>query len=1076
MAAVSGGGGGQSDGKQRRRRRGWRYLGSSATKSPSKILLEYLDPGDEPMYCYRRYIRSTVSFNVANRSISMLTPELLSKFYLEGDVFADPKYFSLFKEICLSKLENVLNKRIILLMVGPDDTFVKAHDKRVYDRFQQRQPRGDSETLYFVLERCGRNWHLYELCSELSRKSYVQILTENAFFDPKTLRVAREGDCLLQAVCGVLGRGALPPGHVHGRHCSSLRELVFCGDKDKLCDEVGTEFILASHIRCSIVARNCRRKDPKHNLFGIHAVFGKTKMCADLSAMPVVCVTHDQRFYLLNDEHADGLRKVQQRSRHQQREAFPGHAGGAFDRLKKKVAGKTAAAAAAGTVPAESQTCPCRGCRNKGKYARNMMQSGPQKPYTTDLSTFDLFRLLGKWSPKVEEDLLKVCRLSIASYDVESIAVPIDDLMGNEDMNVKTSTMSSIRMPRQVQSVHEPVRIGFTDQLRQENGLPSLIFRPDQDDHNAMVGGFVEAIFEHRDAAATVKYGILSEYFSFLDEYKRAHFQFFVSQKMLPADYCSKWQDFGGGAPADAAAAAAAAARDAPGGGRLGGEEDDDDNEGYDSEDSEFERFLHDLARNAGNDDDDDDDDDEGEEEEAVDAEEDDDDDAVAGVCRAAIDETLGEGAHVALEAALAMQKKREARRISDIEQAWSWSIFGILERRLTHLAHCYNVYGFNSSSFDLVILCSRLIVYAKETGRRDVTIQREGTRIPWMRIQGVKLCEIKKLCSPGASLSSLGESCNLAVKKQLFPHKVNTHASFLDRATLPRDAKDWASDLNPAHSPSQAEVDEVLALYEEKGFQTIGQFLEYYLDLDCDILQKSAVAMHQRYYDILGLSYIDSRKSSVSSFSSCGAQTFLARHRRPAQYFANHCRLYSLIRESLRGGLNTTCRTVSGSQADISNYVDLLRGQMEHGAPDGSGGPDLDLCDRVKRSGLTLEEYVTHCNAHLLPPGMAMAALYTLCLDINRCVVLVLGRSRERHNEYLPLFFPIFSLYANTGKHSDYNFYVAGGVGGVGVGVGGGNGGGSSGGGDEGGARERRGTRRPRPSSSAVFVGPPPC
>jgi hypothetical protein len=75
----------------------------------------------------------------------------------------------------------------------------------------------------------------------------------------------------------------------------------------------------------------------------------------------------------------------------------------------------------------------------------------------------------------------------------------------------------------------------------------------------------------------------------------------------------------------------------------------------------------------------------------------------------------------------------------------------------------------------------------------------------------------------------------------------------------------------------------------------------------------------------------------------------------------------------------------VCGQQADVSNYVELLRGQMEHGAADGSGGPDLDLCDRVQRSGLSLEEYVSHCNAHLLPPGKSRPAVATLCADINR-------------------------------------------------------------------------------------------
>ena len=195
------------------------------------------------------------------------------------------------------------------------------------------------------------------------------------------------------------------------------------------------------------------------------------------------------------------------------------------------------------------------------------------------------------------------------------------------------------------------------------------------------------------------------------------------------------------------------------------------------------------------------------------------------------------------------------------------------------------------------------MILYAKQTGRSRVTIQREGSAIPWIKIENVKLAEIKRLVGPGASLASFAESSGLSVKKQLFPHKMNTSLEFLKKPTLPADCKDWASDLNPGRGPTQAEVDQVLAFYRENNFENCGQFLRFYLNVDVEILQRSAVTMHDKYYEILQLSYIDSRKSSASSFSSCGAQTNLARACAGAMFFQNHCRAYAIIKESLRGG-----------------------------------------------------------------------------------------------------------------------------------------------------------------------------
>jgi hypothetical protein len=74
--------------------------------------------------------------------------------------------------------------------------------------------------------------------------------------------------------------------------------------------------------------------------------------------------------------------------------------------------------------------------------------------------------------------------------------------------------------------------------------------------------------------------------------------------------------------------------------------------------------------------------------------------------------------------------------------------------------------------------------------------------------------------------------------------------------------------------------------------------------------------------------------------------------------------------------------RTVCGKEADVKSYVDLLKMQMESGAAD--GGPDLELCERVRASGLSLEGYVTGCNSHLLKNGLSKPAVCAVYADIN--------------------------------------------------------------------------------------------
>ena len=967
-------------------RANWRLLGSSETKHLSKILLEYLDPAEEPMACYKSYLKSTVSFTVAHRSVSLLSPKLLGQFYMEDQPLAHPKYFDFFEGGNLSKLENCLNKRLVVLIPnGEGNTWNKVHDKRVYDAMQSlhRQP---LEVLYFAIEFEGGFWKCYELKAIANQPVYNQIMTETLFFDPKTLRsssITNTSVCLVSVLSDVLNvvRGPRQQEqHAHSPACHNLRELVFAGSKNSIARDVGAEFILASHLRTKALARHRQRSMPSNNHFGVHSVFAFSESSGGLQTMPVVCVSQDSSFYRLLEEYADSVRSVQTRRRHPRQETFPGAAAGLKCRPEKEM---LLGGVDPGRLIHQVDSCPCTGCKNAKNYEHNMSPNGPQTPFKSDLSTFDLFRLLGKFNAKVETDLLNVCRLSIASFDVESVATGLPDHLGNEDLNLAPDTLSDHRLPRQVQSVHLPCRIGYVDQLRLDTGRPTLIFRYDPDTPEKMVADFVECIFEQREEATTIKYGVLNPYFEMIERYKRAHFLFYQRKGWLPADYAERWQYF---KPTDNEE-----------------EEGQGEEEDEDEEEEEEDAMLNRLGEEAG-----------AEVAEALTAQE------LYGHTRPSRlgspnledfeEPTTTANAQEGTEAARKAKAQGDAQRISDIEGAWENCIFGILEKRLRFLAHGFTVYGFNrytqthkqtvslvlldylsfsfSESFDLVILCSQIVVFCKQTGRQDVSIHREGSRIRHMMINGVRLGEIKRLLAPGTSLSSLGESCNIPDQKGIFPFAQFTNLAFLEEEKLPSDCRLWASDLNANHAPTQAQVDVALALFEEKKFANISAYLEYYLNLDCLVLQKSIVVMHQEYYNILQLSFIDSRKHTVSSFASCAAQTFLARQKRGANFFPNFQRLYSLLKLSLRGGLTLVARTMCGKFADTESYVKLLQAQLEGGGPD--GGPDEELARRVQASGLGLHDYATHCNPHILPRGESEPAISAVYADINRCVYFV--------------------------------------------------------------------------------------
>jgi hypothetical protein len=229
---------------------------------------------------------------------------------------------------------------------------------------------------------------------------------------------------------------------------------------------------------------------------------------------------------------------------------------------------------------------------------------------------------------------------------------------------------------------------------------------------------------------------------------------------------------------------------------------------------------------------------------------------------------------------------------------AWSYGLFGLFATHLESMAMRFVLWGFNCEAYDLVILCSMLTTYLKSTGRSCMEMQREGSKVKSFSFKGIQMKEAKKLLGPGFSLDTFSAMCGLEnpeEKKGKFPFDKLRSNEFLLEKRLPSNAKDWKNTLNPKASLSQEEVDKVLQLYDEKGFETVGQYLEYYLKLDVIILLKSMTKLTKGFYDTLGVHAMDSQKYTIPSLATLGTQTYLMRNKRIGNFFANNATLYSV-------------------------------------------------------------------------------------------------------------------------------------------------------------------------------------
>lgn len=225
------------------------------------------------------------------------------------------------------------------------------------------------------------------------------------------------------------------------------------------------------------------------------------------------------------------------------------------------------------------------------------------------------------------------------------------------------------------------------------------------------------------------------------------------------------------------------------------------------------------------------------------------------------------------------------------VELAFRSSIFGKVEEGLKRLVNNFKVFGFNAEGFDLPLILSSVVLYAKENGLLGLKVRKEGSKIRSLSFESIELCELKRLVTPGFSLASLAKVCGLSEegeKKGIFPFGLFTGSAFLREKQLPKEAKLWSSDLNPDKSPTQEDVNEALQVFQELKLKDVGDYLVHYLKKDCKLTQVSASRLMRSYYDMMRIHPVESNKLTVSSLASAAVQLYLARRKKIGFLFVN--------------------------------------------------------------------------------------------------------------------------------------------------------------------------------------------
>ena len=918
------------------------YVGTSSDQHLSKLLLELLaaDANMDALQLYRKYLDATVSYTINLRRVSMLTDKLLRQFYQADDLKAAPKYLDFYSGSDLSQLESVVKRRLVLLIENTKGQYHKYFDKRIFDHLVPL----DEELEYSAGAPCvivlqpsqepglqrRKDWHMWKMRSSKETTSWAPYGYNVKASERHCLKRKKNWAtplpqlnqyCILQRIGLALGLSLFSHPlreHKHNLLCQGgLSQIVF--NSSQVFTFFRREFAIASHLGCKLAPSPYERQKPMNNNFIVLCtVTGEAYpdfIGVDRADLPIIAVTLDVDFYPLSDTFAAGLLGP-----------------------KKKTPAKTASfPGAAGEIPTRGQKqasqrqhekpqfvgydgCPCDPCVKNDDFTANMSVNGPQRAFFCKLSIFDLMKMLGWLTPQWEQRLLQCCHMSISVFDVESAASPLSPSGMCQGPNLNAAAAAGVSrqaFPREAFASHQPVLLSYYDFTMYQEAQEPVIIDADPADEQFLVAEFVSLLLKRKEEVTQAKMAVLADLFTRLEKYKKVHFQFFGERNFLPPSYLklggysravndeeamtSEDDDqFTDRVGAEVVAQLARDLETAEEGGTAHADpmspESSSSADDYQDElpsaakksrqESSRQRTrrrrkqLMAMAASKGR-------------------------KVVVDVGSPPNLEDNAEGHSSGSGSSCNQQlyrikKKREARQILAIEQAWENNIFGLVEKKLKSLSRVFNCYALNAESFDLVLLYSQIVCYCKEQGIKRVSMQKEGAKIRFLKMGELRITDIKRLLAPGTSLDSFGKLAGLDIKKSIFPFEKFTSRDYLLEPSLPTEASDWASKLNPDKNPSQADVNEALRTFEEQGMTCVGDFLRAYLILDVKVLLQATVAMAKTYYSILKLDFTEMGKFTVSSVASVGAAHYLARNKKPAMFHVNHARTYRVRKHTL--------------------------------------------------------------------------------------------------------------------------------------------------------------------------------
>ena len=469
----------------------------------------------------------------------------------------EPAFFNFSVHTDLNRLASVLECDIVVYYTSEkfENFFEIYHDFRAFNNkieipvedyaneedeeedFKKKIKKVKNSCLYYVLTVERKLFKFEESLDEVLERLPGAFFSQQEF-RIRNLRFPDYGELLARSL-------NLPPPNFP---ISSLLELTF--SVDRLWDLWKTKIILVSFCKLNFnqkqIRNVSRRLHPRFCFFFHLGIVGGreiqseseegnlAKLVDDISL--AVCFYGPNLAHVLKDDYRraviDEYKKTSRRDKplttnflniptvnlEERREALAKVE--AKKRMKKS-----------GKIPygdSRVKVCKCETCRHSDKFDINMGRGGPERLCVYSLCASELLKLIGFDTPDNLETIEKLCALSMASMDIESMTLDVHlEPPAREGAGLFYGIVDDVKLQGHFKKVQKPIMIAHLDQLSDENDVKVFTIASDaEEDIYKMMRQYWRFVKERHAAVRAEKSKLARPLLNLVNTYKNAHIQF----------------------------------------------------------------------------------------------------------------------------------------------------------------------------------------------------------------------------------------------------------------------------------------------------------------------------------------------------------------------------------------------------------------------------------------------------------------------------------------------------------------------------------------------------------------------